>query len=99
MDMHLVWTSSHMFIKAIPRFLLVPRFLTDHLSCLPCCICTCPHRRGSSVEDTLVDESACDCWRLWRSALRFLFSYAALISHKSDFTIAQEKKLIPTKVA
>jgi hypothetical protein len=37
----------------------------------------------------------CDRRRLWRSALGFLFSYAALISHESDFYITKEKHLLP----
>ncbi|KAL7951256.1 hypothetical protein V8C42DRAFT_350000 [Trichoderma barbatum] len=36
--------------------------------------------------------------RLQRRALGFLFSYAALISHESDFHIAKEKHLLPAEV-
>ncbi|KAJ5501988.1 hypothetical protein N7463_004862 [Penicillium fimorum] len=95
MDMHLVWTSGRIFTKPIPRFLM-PRFWTDHLSCLPCCIC--PRRQASSVSVTPVNECVCDRPRLWKLALGFLFSYAALVSHESDFAIAQEKKLILTEL-
>jgi len=35
---------------------------------------------------------------LWKSALGFLFSYAALITHESDFQIAKEKLLLPPEV-
>ncbi|XP_044716491.1 uncharacterized protein HRG_10023 [Hirsutella rhossiliensis] len=33
MDMHLVWTTSWIFLKPIPRFLLEPRFWHEYLSC------------------------------------------------------------------
>ncbi|KAK1522368.1 uncharacterized protein CCOS01_10080 [Colletotrichum costaricense] len=36
--------------------------------------------------------------RLWRCALGFLFSYAALICHESDFFLAKDNRLIPKEV-
>lgn len=35
---------------------------------------------------------------LRQRVLGFLYSYAALLSHESDFRIAQEKHLLPSKV-
>ncbi|KAH8816663.1 hypothetical protein F5884DRAFT_818635 [Xylogone sp. PMI_703] len=40
----------------------------------------------------------CECRGLRERALGFLFSYAALISHESDFHVTVEKQLIPSEV-
>ncbi|KAI1175878.1 hypothetical protein F4777DRAFT_299947 [Nemania sp. FL0916] len=83
MDLHLVWTSGRMFLKPLPRYLLEPSFWTTYLTCAhdePC---------------TRTTQSPCAHRRLWRCALGFLFSYAALVRYESDFQIAQEKRLIP----
>lgn len=89
MDMHLVWTTGRIFIKPIPRFLLEPRFWTEHLRCEQHCSCSGDggQSRGSAQE--------CERRRLWKCALGFLFSYAALIRHESDFLLAKEKHLLP----
>ncbi|GKZ33015.1 hypothetical protein AbraIFM66950_002732 [Aspergillus brasiliensis] len=91
MDMHLVWTTGRMFLKPIPRFLLLPQFWTDYLSCAPGCRCP------KEVNSPGVNQ-ACDRRRLWKRALGFLFSYAALIMHESDFLIAKEKHLLPDEL-
>ena len=88
MDMHLVWTTGRIFVKPIPRFLLDPNFWTQYISCEKDCKCS----KRTSLSGT-ADE--CDRRRIWRRALGFLFSYAALISHESDFYIAKEKRLLP----
>lgn len=70
-------------ISVIPRFLLESRFWTDHLSCTQACCCPKAEidSRGSAQE----------CGqRLWKCALGFLFSYAALIAHESDFYLPLE---------
>ncbi|EXA53648.1 hypothetical protein FOVG_01383 [Fusarium oxysporum f. sp. pisi HDV247] len=86
MDMHLVWTTGRIFIKPIPRFLLEPRFWKEYLCCEQHCNC-------------VTDEGmAQDRRRLWKCARGFLFSYAALIRHKSDFLLAKEKYLLPEEV-
>ena len=85
MDMHLVWTTGRIFLKPIPRFLLVPRFWTGGLSCSR--KCRCPNK------DTNNDQK-----KLWMSALGFLFSYTSLIRHESDFLIAKEKHLLPAEL-
>ncbi|KAJ5767602.1 hypothetical protein N7533_000185 [Penicillium manginii] len=100
MDMHLVWTIGRIFIKPIPRFLLSPDIWVEYLSC---------PARGTRVQlepnslaqyYTSQDDIAPRAHheRLWGSALGFLYSYAALISHESDFLIAKDKKLIPPEV-
>ncbi|KAK4657142.1 hypothetical protein QC762_0042850 [Podospora pseudocomata] len=84
MDMHLVWTSGRLFVKPIPRFLLDPAFWMEYLCCQSGCSCSV--------------ASECNRPALQRRALGFLFSYAALISHESDFSIAQDKHLLPPEV-
>ncbi|KAH7190488.1 hypothetical protein DER44DRAFT_844768 [Fusarium oxysporum] len=92
MDMHLVWTTGRIFIKPIPRFLLEPCFWIQYLCCGPECDCSKgePHSQGSVQE--------CECRRLCKCALGFLFSYAALIRHESDFFTAQDNHLLPEEV-
>ena len=85
MDMHLVWTTGRIFLKPLPRFLLEPRFWTDHLA---------PAEAAGARDGIRAHAHPV----LWRCALGFLFSYAALITHESDLLIAQEKHLIPAEV-
>ncbi|KAI2831743.1 hypothetical protein CBS147321_6321 [Aspergillus niger] len=86
MDMHLVWTSGRMFLKPIPLFLLEPNFWTEYLSCQPECGCSA---------NTLTE---CKRRGLYRRALGFLFSYTALLSHESDFRIAQDRHLLRPEI-
>jgi hypothetical protein len=90
MDMHLVWTMGRIFLKPIPRFLLTKLFWIRHLRCDDGCRCSAAFEGQDPV----------DCPRrvAWKCALGFLFSYAALIRHESDFAIAKEKHLLPGKV-
>ncbi|KAH6986801.1 hypothetical protein EDB80DRAFT_183089 [Ilyonectria destructans] len=92
MDMHLVWTTGRMFLKPIPRFLLEPDFWTEYL----CCTGGCGSRNGTAV--ICGTTKKCERRGLRRRALGFLFSYAALISHESDFRIAQDRRLLPPEV-
>jgi hypothetical protein len=91
MDMHLVWTTGRIFLKPIPGFLLEPCCWSDFLSCRQGCLCS---EAGFNSRDT----QECERRGLWKSALGFLFSYAALIRHESDFLIAKEKRLLPAEV-
>jgi len=91
--MHLVWSSGRIFIKPIPRFLLEPDFWTEHLACTFECACL-----SLSQNDGRAQTAKCDSLRLRKYSLGFLFSYAALISHESDYFIAQEKRLLPKEV-
>ncbi|KAL3952384.1 hypothetical protein ACCO45_012327 [Purpureocillium lilacinum] len=93
MDMHLVWTTGQMFLKPIPRFLLEPSFWAEYL----CCRGGCGFRNGAV--DVRGATGKCDCQGLRWRALGFLLSYAALISHESDFRIAQDKHLLPPEVS
>lgn len=92
MGMHLVWTTGRIFIKPIPRFLLDPLFWSDCLSCPS----GCP---GLRQRENSNQEGVPSCrLGLRAQALGFLLSYTGLISHESDFFIAQEKHLIPKDV-
>lgn len=85
LDLHLVWTKDRIFIKPLPRFLLEPFFWAEYLHC-------------RAVPPFNSHGNQCgDCSRRARS-LGFLFSYAALIAHESDFHIAREAHLIPEEV-
>ncbi|KHN94744.1 uncharacterized protein MAM_07340 [Metarhizium album ARSEF 1941] len=90
MDMHLIWTTGRMFLKPVPRFLLEPAFWAKYLCCAHSYDC-------SPGNDVVQRGTKRTCLRLGlrQRALGFLFSYAALISHESDFCIAQEKHLLP----
>ncbi|KAF6836916.1 hypothetical protein CMUS01_05230 [Colletotrichum musicola] len=83
MDMHLVWATSAILVKPVPRFLLDPRFWRSYICC----------------KDACCRRSACECRQRWRRTFGFLFSYAALVSHESDFRIAQEHRLFPPEVS
>lgn len=87
MDMHLVCNTSGIFLKPVPRFILNPRFWRAHICWNDACL-------GWSDESPV-----CKCRRLWKRAFGFLFSYAALISHESDFRIAREKSLVPPETS
>ncbi|CAK7227337.1 hypothetical protein SEUCBS140593_006542 [Sporothrix eucalyptigena] len=43
-------------------------------------------------------SSTCDKRHLWDCALGFLYSYAAIVAHESDFRIAQAHGLLPAEV-
>jgi hypothetical protein len=92
MDMHLVWTTGRIFLKPIPRFLLEPRFWTEHLCC--------GHGCDGAADEDVCRGTAQKCERrgLRERALGFLFSYAALITHESDFFLAADKHLVPAGV-
>ncbi|KAF2632597.1 hypothetical protein BU25DRAFT_78378 [Macroventuria anomochaeta] len=93
MDMHLVWSKARIFVKPLPRFLLEPQFWVDHLSCKDQCKCSpiSPHSPGRNV--------GCEEAQLRKCALGFLLSYAALVSHESDFFIAKDSHLLPDQIS
>ena len=111
MDMHLVWTTGRMFLKPIPRFLLEPYIWSSTLNSLESCSCfkedndpkgITTNNQGASANTTGAKsdtKSVNKCnGGLRTCALGFLFSYAALIAHESDFYIAKEKHLLPEQV-
>ncbi|KAI9660554.1 MAG: hypothetical protein M1821_009906 [Bathelium mastoideum] len=111
MDMHLVWTTGRIFLKPIPRFLLEPRFWSAYLTSPGPCSCFREDIDPKSVAINTQDITAraADAKQDSKSvgryneglracALGFLFSYAALITHESDFVIAQKERLLPKEV-
>lgn len=92
MDMHLVWTKGKLFLKPMPRFLLEPSFWAAYLS-EPQEQC----RSGGQNVSGRLHQDHCDPG-LRKRAMGLLFSYAALISHESDFRIATDKQLLPSGV-
>ncbi|OAA54618.1 hypothetical protein ISF_08219 [Cordyceps fumosorosea ARSEF 2679] len=89
MDMHLVWTAGRIFLKPIPRFLLDRAFWAQYLCCGKC---------RCSPDTSSATQTECRLPGLRQRALGFLFSYAALLLHESDFRIAQDKHLVPPEV-
>lgn len=93
-----------MFLKPIPRFLLEPRFWTSYLASPEPCSCFREdvHTKSATANTAGAKrdiKSMRECnGGLRTCALGFLFSYAALITHESDFEIAQEKHLLPKEV-
>ena len=105
MDMHLVWTAGRMYLKPLPRFILEPQFWTRFLSCAPNCACAVgkgtvqiPPVPETKKPDEPDEPKECKQRKLWRVALGFLFSYVALIRHKSDLDIAKGSFLLPAEV-
>ncbi|KAM7213106.1 hypothetical protein V8F06_011529 [Rhypophila decipiens] len=96
MDTHLVWGSSRIFIKPIPRYLLLPQFWQDYLACDSCCSADVllPTIKATGEEP----EGCCPHPHLRACALGFLLSYVALLVHESDFDLAKEKRLVPSQV-
>jgi hypothetical protein len=92
MDMHLVWTKARIFIKPLPCFLLEPQFWVDHLSCRDKC-------EPSTTSPQHPGRRKCEEARLRECTLGFLLSYAALISHESDFFIAKDTRLISDQIS
>ncbi|ERS95504.1 uncharacterized protein SPSK_02510 [Sporothrix schenckii 1099-18] len=53
---------------------------------------------ASAASTSSSASSTCEKRHLWDCALGFLYSYAALVAHESDFRIAQEHGLLPAEV-
>ena len=104
LDMHLIWSGGRIYIKPLPRFLLEPQFWTGFLSCAPNCACAVGKGTlqitgvsEAKKPDEPDDSYKCKQRRLWRVALGFLFSYVALIRHRSDLDIAKGDLLLPAE--
>lgn len=82
--MHLIPTSARLYLKPVPRFLLDPRFWQDHLRCMS-------ETSGSF-------SPPCEPCQARRCATGFLLSYAALVSHESEFMISQHYHLLPKEM-
>ncbi|KAK5656646.1 hypothetical protein OQA88_4626 [Cercophora sp. LCS_1] len=91
MDFHLVWGSGRIFLKPLPRYILIPRFWTNHLTCDSCRPLDISPGSGPS-------EPNCGHSHLRACALGFLLSYVSLIVYESDFVIAKDRHLIPAEI-
>ncbi|KAM0278414.1 hypothetical protein ACHAQH_005169 [Verticillium albo-atrum] len=85
LDQHLVWGNGRMLVKPLPRFLLEPRFWSEHLGCGP-------------PPGPLAVGPPCAYRGRRERALGFLFSYAALVAYECDFHIARENHLLPQEM-
>ncbi|KAF1344768.1 hypothetical protein BDV97DRAFT_61730 [Delphinella strobiligena] len=97
-DMHLIPTSSWLYLKPMPRFLLDPHFCKDRLQCVDEASCkssSSPEPRRSRL---YFESQRCGRCRARRCATGFLLSYAALVSHESDFFISQHHHLLPQEM-
>lgn len=81
-DLHLVWYYGRIFVKPVPRCLLSYSFWMEHL--LP--------SKGP------VQTEGSGSLELYLEARGFLRTYASLIVHESDFTLAKNKGLFPSDV-
>ncbi len=107
MDRHLgLGKHNHLYLKPVPRVLLDLRFWRDFLPCDDAChgpVASSSSSSSSSPSPSTAAASPpptpkCAKRQLWECALGFLFSYAALISHESDFRIAAAHGLLPAEV-
>ncbi|KAK0701345.1 hypothetical protein B0T21DRAFT_388263 [Apiosordaria backusii] len=101
-NVHLVWGQNRIFLKPLPRYLLNPLFWTSHLACN--CTTTTTTTTTTQQQHEIAPTSQptppppCQHHRISRCALGLLLHYASLIPHESDFTIAQEKHLLPPEI-
>ncbi len=87
MDSHLAWWRSTIYIKPLPRYLLLASFWRKYLTC----------ERGRCACNSA--PSPCLRQQLHAVAVGFIYSYAALIAYEVDFVLAKEKGLLPREDA
>lgn len=85
MDSHLLWSRGTIFIKPLPRYLLLTAFWLKYLSCEPGCSCA----------SSQLGNPPCTRQRLHSCAVGFLYSYAALVAYEVDFIMAKQMGLLP----
>ncbi|TPX06994.1 uncharacterized protein E0L32_011062 [Thyridium curvatum] len=114
MDRHLgLDKTNQLYLKPIPRLILDPRFWTDVLpTAVPCsCPLSCEQEEDpkhptqasarqttGTANTTAEDIEPCARRRLRSCALGLLYSYAALVSHESDFHLARRHDLLPAEL-
>jgi hypothetical protein len=91
LDMHLVYWKKKISIKPLPRLLLDRRLWQKHIRCDSLCRAA---TEGLSWPVYGPEPKYC----LRATALGFLVSYTALITHESDFKIAKELQLVPEEI-
>ncbi|KAI4123464.1 MAG: hypothetical protein LQ347_006148 [Umbilicaria vellea] len=84
-ELHLVWIYDRVYIKPIPKFLLSHAFWAFYLT----------------IKDPTSPGAASINHMTIKAALGFLRSYASLIRHKSDFSVATKStpRLIPKGIS
>lgn len=80
--LHLVWYYDRIFIKPLPQYITSHAFWSEFLI---------PHQ--SNPTKALAQRE-----KISKAALGYLRTYSYLITHESDFHIAQEQRLIPKDV-
>lgn len=79
MSLHMVWGSKRIYIKPLPKFLLVPDFWAANLV----------DQRADTPEIARLRQ------RLDESARGFIHSYCSLLAYESDFDLAKILRLLP----
>jgi uncharacterized membrane protein (DUF485 family) len=82
MGLHLIWGKKAIYIKPLPKFLLVDSFWAANLDALS--------TDTTELSELRQELNAC--------ARGFLYSYCSLIAYESDFDIAKAYKLLPHDV-
>lgn len=82
LELHLTWTNNRIFIKPIPRYMLLYAFWTTHLT--P----GAPSHRTNTLHETPSKA-------LTSAALGYMRTYYYLIQHESDFHIAKQSQFLP----
>ena len=107
-DLHLVWDEERIFLKPVPQYILDEKFWHDVLSCRDGCQIS--HSSSSQKGNTKIGMSQnlglekhtprdCGICELRALVLGLLHSYIALISHESDFRLAQSHALLPSTLS
>ncbi|KAL7916794.1 hypothetical protein GGI35DRAFT_485957 [Trichoderma velutinum] len=86
---HLRRYKYRIHLKPLPRYLLLPQFWKQYLSCEAGCLCMTDHTPTT-------EDYRCQRRKLREVALGFLYSYACLISYEIDFHLAKDARLVPT---
>lgn len=90
-QLHLTWKANRVYLKPIPTCLLNHEFWLVFL--------TSQHRKFFPTTAFVGDDSITPLLAIDRSrAIGFLRSYAFLVQHQVDFSIAQKRCLIPKEI-
>jgi hypothetical protein len=87
--MHLLWETSKIYLKPLPRYLLSSDFWKHNLICKDC-----NYLSETTSRSRLI--TVCRKRKLYSLALGLLHSYMQLIRYESDFAIAKEEHLVPS---
>jgi hypothetical protein len=82
MSLHMVWRSTKIYIKPLPKFLLVPDFWAANLA----------DQRADTPEIARLRQRLDECAR------GFIYSYCSLLAYESDFDLAKNLRLLPQNI-